>query len=275
MRSKYFTDFIQAHIEKSDKNRFFIDKISTRTVLSSAELLTPEQIAQFKSVEEIEFNNLPDPVVLKLTNLSSKIGIYLLYRINGGYFEQLSKRLMTKEDVIKDLKRLSNGQKSPIIAEQLVVGENGALRIPFDYKIYTFNGKPEFVLQIDRNQKIDEISFFDGEFTPIKDSRATTSEEFSKLGSAAIPKNYLEMLEAAKKAANQIDRPFISVDMYTTGSKVYVGELTPTPGGPYFGAIFRFSDDFDLYLGKLMIEGYQKRGWPIPEIETPPPVRSH
>jgi hypothetical protein len=275
MKSKYFTDFIQAHIEKSDKNRFFIDKIAARAVFAAAELHTPEQISKFESVEDIEFSNLPDPVVLKLTNLSSKIGIYLLYRINGGYFEQLSKRLMTKAEVIEDLKRVSNGQKSPIIAEQLVTGENGALRIPFDYKIYTFNGNPEFILQIDRNPKIDEISFFDGEFTPIKDARATTSERFSKLGNPKKPNNYLEMLESAKKAANQLDRPFISVDMYTTGTKVYIGELTPTPGGPYFGSIFRFSEEFDLYLGNLMIDGYKKRDWPIPEIKTPPPVRSN
>ncbi|MBF8780858.1 hypothetical protein IV505_14135 [Pseudomonas fulva] len=275
MICKYFTDFIQAHAERSDKNRFFIDKLTTREVLTAAGLQTPKQISKFSSVENIDFDELPDPVVLKLTNLSSKAGIYLLYRVKGGYFEQLSNKLMTQVEVVDDIRRLCKGQKSPVIAEELITGENGVLKIPFDYKIYTFNGKPEFILQINRNPKVDEISFFDGDFEPITDSRATTSEEFSKPGVPIKPGNYREMLDAAKRAANELNRPFISVDMYTTGVDVYIGELTPTPGGPYFGSIFKFSDAFDLYLGSLMIDGYKQRDWSIPEIETTPPARNH
>ncbi|MFF7061223.1 ATP-grasp fold amidoligase family protein [Pseudomonas sp. NPDC008258] len=271
----YFTDFIQAHTERSDKNRFFIDKLTTREVLTSAGLHTPSQISKFDSIEAVIFDELPDPVALKLTNLSSKAGIYLLYRVKGGYFEQLSNKLMTESEIVADIRRLCKGHKSPLIAEELVIGENGPLKIPFDYKIYTFNGNPEFILQIDRNPKIDEICFFDGNFEVITDSRATTTGEFTKLGAPAKPRNYLDMLEAAKKASKEIDRPFISVDMYTTGTDVYIGELTPTPGGPYFGSIFKFSEDFDLYLGGIMIDGYKRREWEIPEIETPPPARSN
>ena len=273
MKSKYFTDFIQAHVEKSDPQRVSLDKLAIRDIVLSAGLSMPKQYFKVSSINEVDFESLPDPVVLKLTNLSSKAGIYLLYKIRGGYFEQLSKRLMTTEDILEEIGRLTKGRPSPVLAEEVVVGENGSLKIPFDYKVYTFNGKPEFVFQVDRNNKIDEIAFFDGEFSIIDDERVSTTRRGPVKGTPLRPSNYLEVLETASAAAKHLDRPFISVDMYTTGSKVFVGELTPTPGAPYFGGIFRFSNDFDLYLGGLMASGYEEKGWEIPEIKSCPPCR--
>ncbi len=273
MKCEYFTDFIQAHVEKSDPNRIYIDKLMTRKMVSECSVSLPEIYFEKDSIDDVDFSTLPDPVVLKLSNLASKRGVFILYRVRGGYFEQLRGRLMSQEEVVSLLKGVFKKNKSKVIAEELVQGENGPLEIPFDYKLFVFDGRVELVEQVNRNTPMDELAFFDGEFDPLEGGKVMVQKKHTKSGKHIRPKNCKELLRLAKGISIKINRPFIRVDVYTTGEKVYVGELTPTPGGAYFGNLFRFSDGFDKYLGGKMVSGYIKRGWTIPEIEKMPPAR--
>jgi len=69
-----------------------------------------------------------------------------------------------------------------------------------------------------------------------------------------------------------IDRPFMRIDLYTTGEVVILAELTP--GGAYHGIPYALSSALDAELGGLMICGYHHRhGWPVPAIAGTPPPR--
>lgn len=273
MKCEYFTDFIHAHVKKTDANRIYIDKLMTRNIVNELELPLPKIFFEISTIDDLILDEMPDPVVIKLTNLAAKRGVFILYKVKGGYFEQLRSKLFSKEELVSLIDKSFNPKTSRIIGEEVIKGLNGPMKIPFDYKLYTFDGAVKFILQIDRNNSVDNVAFFDGDFEPINESLAKTDKKYVELGEHIKPSNYNEMIRIAEEVSSHIDRPFISVDLYTTGDNAYVGELTPTPGGPYFGNIVSFSEEFDKYLGTLMLDGYMKRGWEIPEIESLPPAR--
>lgn len=80
-----FTDFIQAHIEKTDDNRVFIDKETTRKVAVEANVDLPQLYQLLKSAKDIDFKSLPDCFVVKPTRFASKEEsmFYLEFRINS------------------------------------------------------------------------------------------------------------------------------------------------------------------------------------------------
>jgi hypothetical protein len=85
-----------------------------------------------------------------------------------------------------------------------------------------------------------------------------------------VPNNADALVEAAKAVSLFLNRPFIRVDLYTDGNRVFFGEATPAPGHQYYG-VFRFSANFDAELGELWREGCNRLGWEIPIPETKPP----
>lgn len=267
-----FTDFIQAHVEKTDDNRVFYDKNKTKYFALEAGLNVPGVIASYSSFAEVDFGSLPSRFVLKCTSLSSKKGVYLLKRLDKyKYFELLRCSDFSIADIQSDLKGLG-AENSDLIAEELIVGEQGDEKIPFDYKFYCFEGEVEFILQIDRNVSPESMCFFDGKFCPADELIVSSDYKLIQKGAHVKPKNFLLMLESARALSAVTNRPFVSVDMYTDGHSCYVGELTGGPGGPYYGAAFKLSESFDLLLGSKMISSYMKRGWEIPVISKLAPA---
>lgn len=274
MQCEQFTDFIHAHITETDSHSVLIDKLFTRQAAESAGLKCPEVLFQVPTIRDVDFENLPETLVLKLTNQASKRGVFILHKFAGGFYEQLRKKVFAKSDIINHIESLDKVDEADVLGEALVLGENGAFDIPFDYKLYTFDSGVEFILQVNRNGDKDAVAFFDGNFEPIDDDRVRRGpKKYIKKGRHVRPANYRDMLDAAKQVHRVTKRPFISVDLYTTGNDIFVGELTPTPGGPYVGNLFRFSEQFDTYLGSLMQAGYRTRGWAIPTIDSLSPVR--
>lgn len=267
-----FTDFIQAHVEKTDGNRKFYDKNEVKKIAYKCNLKTPNILGKFNSIYDISLDAFPGEFVLKNTFLSSKNGIYLLKKSSTPniFSELLRKKEMTWDEIVNDLIKLKV-DKSEILIEELIVGENGEGQIPFDYKLYCFDGRVEFILQIDRNTVPDSMVFFDGEFNLIDESLVESDFRIVQKGIPLVPKNNKSLIENAQLISRYSNRPFVSVDVYTNGQDVYIGELTGGPGGPYYGAAFRFTDKFDIFLGEKMINGYNSRAWPIPFISKKAP----
>lgn len=273
MRCKQFTDFIHAHTLGVDPHSIHIDKLMTRELVEKSGFKSPKVLFQVDTIHDVDFEKLPDTLVLKLTNQASKRGVFILHKVANGFYEQLSEKIFTQEEIVRRFDSLHTS-KTKVIGEKLIFGENGAYEIPYDYKLYTFESGVQLVFQVNRNPKKDEVAFFDGDFVPITDQRVRAGpKKFVSKGNPVRPKNYAEMLAVARRLLKELDRPFVSVDLYTTGEEVYVGELTPTPGASYVGNIFRFSEQFDAQLGQLMTEGYEKRNWAIPEFDEPSPIR--
>lgn len=269
-----FTDFIQAHIEKTDDNRVFIDKETTRKVAVEANVDLPQLYQLLKSAKDIDFKSLPDCFVVKPTRFASKEGVYVLFRIQDKFFDLFTKRVLSADEIISELVSIIGSKATNVIVEEFITGENGSVEIPYDYKLYTFDAGVKLIVQINRNITPNEMCLYDGNFNVLESKHVYFNKEFISIGASSIPSNHAELINTAVVLHSKLNRPFISVDLFTTGSRVILGELTPGPGGPYYGSMFTFSPELDRQLGEFQIDGYKKRGWDIPRVSKFPPSRS-
>src|SRR5690625_87821 len=103
MECLYFSDFIQASKERSDANRIFIDKFTTRSTCYSAGLSTPRVIQVFPKVDDIDFSKLPNKIVLKHPDLAATRGVFVLQKVEGGYIEYIRRLLLSEREIVQRL----------------------------------------------------------------------------------------------------------------------------------------------------------------------------
>ena len=192
--------------------------------LGCGELLVP-LIAIYDVPEEINWESLPDKFAMKwnygcgfniICNDKSK-----LYRDN--VITQMQKwgesdyYLSHSEMQYKDVKK-------KIIVEEFL--DSGTEKLPEDYKFYCMNGKCTTILVCKDRVIGKKAKYF---FMSPEWMLYPYSEEAIENPNEKIPKpsciqkaiNYAEKLSAAF--------PFVRVDLYIIGEKIYFGELTFTP----------------------------------------------
>lgn len=109
-----------------------------------------------------------------------------------------------------------------IIEELLEADEGGSVD---DYKFYCCNGEPKFVLVVsDRKAKTQTRTFVDLDWNciPVMRKGKKTSAKPKK------PTRLNEMLRLCRVLSK--DFPLVRIDFYEVSGRVYVGELTFTPG---------------------------------------------
>lgn len=110
-----------------------------------------------------------------------------------------------------------------IVIEELLEAEEGSS--VDDYKFYCCNGEPKFALVVsDRKAKTQTRTFVDMDWNciPVMRKGKKTSAKPKK------PKKLKEIIRLCKILAK--DFPLVRIDFYEVDGKVYVGELTFTPG---------------------------------------------
>lgn len=103
--------------------------------------------------------------------------------------------------------------------------------IPYDYKISCFNGEPKFVQVIgERFNSGRHMNYYDLDFNYIPMSRLDFEND--KESNDKKPEHLEEMIEYARK----LSKPFkyVRVDFYEIEDRVYLGEMTFTPGACAF-----------------------------------------
>lgn len=129
--------------------------------------------------------------------------------------------------------------KPRIIAEELLEPSCGEI---IDYKFYCYNGKcRHFLICKDRKTKTKYINY-DLNYNCIKLSPNSyvTNEKFIKT------KEFDKMFELAEKLAKPF--PLVRVDFYDVDGKIYVGELTFSPGGGFN----TYYEEWDNKLGSWL-----------------------
>ena len=130
-----------------------------------------------------------------------------------------------------------------IICEKYLEGKGNAL--PVDFKIYCFNGEPEYIGNfIERDIVTDDIlrGYFDLNWNPSPVFKGEMQPELFER-----PKTLETMLEYARILAKPF--PFVRVDFYEVDGKIYFGELTFTPTGCL--ATY-YTDEAQQKLGELL-----------------------
>lgn len=201
-----------------------VDKIEAKKYVASIigeEYIIPT-IAEYDSVEDIEWEKLPNQFVLKCTHDS------------GGIVVCKDKQTLDKNKAIKKLKAClkktyyyENREwpykdcKHRIICEQYMVDESGyELK---DYKWFCFDGNVKALfIATDRGNPNEEtkFDFFDENFChlPIKNGHPNASKEINK------PIGFNKMKEFASILSTGF--PHLRVDFYDINGKIYFGELT-------------------------------------------------
>ena len=177
----------------------------------------------------IDFNKLPNQFVLK-SNCSS-----------GGNFIKVikDKSKINVDELRKELKNwldplqlLINSYckaywkvRPIIIAEEYVEQLDGQV---YDYKFFCFGGEPKFAyVATDHFEgQISNISIYDLDW-----NRLDVKYGEHPWNNVPAPKNLDKMVELAKKVSKEF--PFVRVDFFEIGDKVYFSELTFYPGGGF------------------------------------------
>lgn len=138
-------------------------------------------------------------------------------------------------------------EKPTIIIEEFLDAGNGSA--PDDFKFYCCNGEPKFALVVGDRASADQTrSFVDMDWNVLPVARK--GKPIAK--SVEKPECLDEMMKLARELSEGF--PFVRVDFYEVDGKVYLGEMTFTPG-----MFLRFSSkEWDKKLGDYL---------ELPEVE--------
>lgn len=205
-----------------DKSHY-VDKYKVREFIEKeiGEEYLPKLYEIYNTTDEFNLDKLPSSFVLKLNNGS---GCNLVVKDKNKLDEAevkniLSKWLRSNFYKITREKQYKNVEQL-VIAEEYLEDNSGELR---DYKFFCFKGEVKFI-QVDTNRSQKHVqTFYDKEwnkldFTYVSEKTTIIEEKPTQLD---------KMIEIAEKLSQNF--PFVRVDLYNTGKRIYFGELTFTP----------------------------------------------
>lgn len=225
---------------KNPEHTKMVDKIEAKKYAAAiiGEKYIIPTLGTWDSVDEIDWDMLPNQFVIKVTNDSGGIVICndkTKLDINGakrklkkGWGKNYYK--FNKEYPYKDV-------KPRIIAEKYMSADGKDL---VDYKFYCFNGNPVYCQVIQDRSIKETIDFFDmewkhQEFVGLKPTIEHAASCPQK------PKSFKDMKEISKSLC--AGHPFVRIDLYDIDNKAYFGEITffPASGmGNFTPAIWNY-----------------------------------
>lgn len=207
-----------------------VDKYEVREYIKEKigeEYLIP-LIGVYDKFDDIDFDELPNQFVIKCNHDSG--GLVICKDKDKLNIEE------TRKKINKSLKRnyYYSGREWPyknvkprIIIEKYMEDSNKSDLI--DYKLFCFNGIPKIVLVCSERFSSSNMceTWFDMNWKLIDmtESGHRVDSTISK------PKQLKKMVELSKKLSKNI--PFIRVDWYEIGDKLYFGELTFYPASGF------------------------------------------
>ena len=201
-------------------------------------------IRVFNKVEEIDWKSLPNQFVIKC-NHGSGMNIIVRDKSKLNIRDTVAKlRKFMADDFAYHVGYEMHYHDIPhkIFVEEYKEDE-GQKSSLYDYKFWCFNGTPRFMTITDGNGHGD-MSFYDMEFRKMDIARTDFKEPKT---SFKKPVNFEKMIEYSRKLSE--DFLFVRVDFYEVSGKLYLGELTFTPGAGFM----KFRDKkYDKIIGDML-----------------------
>jgi|LSQX01.2.fsa_nt_gb hypothetical protein len=204
----------------------------------------------FNSVEEIDWESLPDSFVMKDTLGGGGNSVAIVRsKENNNILD-----LKTKAEAwaSKPINKKGSGREWPyysgkkhrIIIEHLLVDEDHVEEGINDYKIYCFNGKP-FCIHVDYARFGNHRrNYYDTSWNRLNVESNYPKSEHDFLA----PANLEKMLDIAHRLSS--DFPFVRVDLYNIKGNIFFSEMTFFPASGY---MWYRPDEFDFILGEQFI----------------------
>lgn len=227
-----------------------VDKYCVREYVKSKGLKENlvELYGAWDNINQIDFSTLPNSFVLKTNDGGGGLNVILVENKKSADIELICKRFDDWQKHKPDAKlgrewAYSGIAQQKILAEELLVNKGNPSSGVEDFKILCFQGVPKFII-VDKDRHLNhKRNFYDTDWNRV---RVTTDhEQFESF--FPKPKNFDEMIRVARILSE--DFPFVRVDLYNVGGKIYFGELTFYPWAGYV----KFNpDSFDFELGEFM-----------------------
>ena len=224
-----------------------VDKYEVRKYVESPglERILVKLYKKYDSVEEIDWDDLPNQFVLKTTHGGGGLNVLVCENKKDINYKEVQEKLLLGN---KPFKSRSGGRewayyglKPGIVVEELLINKENPTAGINDYKILCFNGKPSYII-VDIDRYVGhKRNFYDIEWNNLY----ITSDCPASNRNIEKPDNLDEMLNIAAKLSK--DFPFVRVDLYNVDGKVYFGELTFYP---WSGYVQFEPDEFDYLLAK-------------------------
>ena len=248
-------------LERKPEYTVMVDKYAAKQWIADrvGEEYVPKLLGVWNRAEDIDFDALPQRFVLKTThdsggvivvkdkNLIDKGGAVTRENlpISSVEIKEFLRRHLKDNHYARHYEWVYKHVKHKIIAEEFLPISKDSNQSAFDYKIFCFNGQPKF-LSIERDR-------FGEHFSSYYSTDNWKKMPFNELhnpenpAEEAVPENLEEMLSIARKLS--IGLPLLRVDLFLSGDRPYVGELTF-----FHGAGFeRFAPEFaDIMMGDMI-----------------------
>lgn len=223
-----------------------VDKYAVKAVVES--LIGPEYVIPtygvWNSVEDIEWDVLPNEFVLKTTNGGGSCGVILCKDKSKLDIKEAINTLKRslKQDIYKIYREWPyKGIPKKIIAEKLLVDDKES--VLNDYKVLCFNGVAKLIeYHHGRFTSEHTQNFYDRDWNLTSITQG--SYGLYQLKPTTKPEQLDEMIRLSEVLAQGM--PHIRVDWYIVNGKLYFGELTFFDGS----GLFPFDkEEDDLLLG--------------------------
>lgn len=224
----------------------------------------PRLYGVYASIDEVDWDALPDEFVLKSRSGSTNRGVKALQRRSSTEFHDLLRnRTWTVDEILADQARLEEERQASksMFAEELVrkVGDGGG--IADDWKFYCFMGRVGLSMQRDLrgspNHADWRFAFRDRSWQdlgPVKFADRHGPD-------LAPPRNPAALLALAERLSRLVGRTFLRVDLFESARGPLLGEFTPAPGPPEV-----FDPQIDQFLGVLWEQA--EAAWFAREVEA-------
>lgn len=181
----------------------------------------PHLLGIYSSAYDIDYNKLPDKFALKC---SHGCGFNIICTDKNKLDvsttnKQLNKWLKTKFGYASAENHYTH-IKPCIIVEEYIDSNKG---LPYDYKLYCFNGKPKIVLVCSSREKELKLNYYNLKWQELPYGK----EEYRNKEEIKKPSKLNDMIKMATKLSK--DFPFVRIDFYQYQNKAILGEMTFTP----------------------------------------------
>ena len=203
-----------------------VDKVGAKEYVAKIigeEYIIPT-IGVWDSVDDIDFDKLPNQFVLKTTHGGGNTGV-VICRDKANFDIAEAKRKLNKS-LRQDIYTLFRewpykDVKKRIIAEDVIGGDDIS-----DYKFSCYNGvATDVMICMDRTSGDTKFYFWDANWNLLRYNKRgkATPADFH----ISQPKNLDKMFEIAGILSQGI--PYLRVDLYNIDGKIYFGEMTFFP----------------------------------------------
>lgn len=206
-------------------------------------------IAHYESVEEVAWDTLPNQFVMKTTHGGGGLNVLVCSDKTIIDPNEVKKKLSFEKKPVAEnsLGRewAYYGLMPSLVVEELLINEENPEAGMNDYKIFCYSGKPKYIV-VDVDRYIGhKRNFYDADWNNLHIGSDCPASDRD------IPKpvGFERMMEIAAKLSEGF--PYVRVDLYNNGGRIYFGELTFYPWSGYVQftpdeADFMFGNDFAL-----------------------------